>query len=276
MTTLFKKLLVAGATLAVSAFALVSFGQTSSVSATSCVAGTKYTDFKGSISGRDTLTIQTANGGKLCNDVNVNFASYIAPANYNGKGFKNNPTAIPQSQYYVKTVTLKKGTTGKTTVTVQVPDDCTNYQIDAYIGKIQTSITTSEGLVGTNAIKGAGRLFQKTKNDCSVPQVKACNTDTGVIEMVDKGKENVAPHTTNLDKCEKTEVCDTKTGDVVTVTKEEAKDARYAAADSDKCKDTPEEIPSTGPTEIISGIAGIGSVAGASSMYIRSRRALRR
>lgn len=274
MTSVFKKLLVAGVTLAVSAFALVSFGQTPSVSAASCTTGAKYTDFVGSYTGRDTMTIHTKDNKKLCNDVDVHFASFIAPANYNGKGFKNNPTAIPQSQYYLKTVTLKKGTTGKTTVTVKVPDDCTNYQIDAYVGKVQSEIKTSEGFIGTNAI--VGKLFQKLKSDCSVPQVKACNTTTGVIEMVDKGKENVAPHTTNFDKCEKTTVCDTTTGDKVTVTKEEAKDSKYADVNSDKCKDTPKEIPSTGPVEIISGIAGVGSVAGASSMYIRSRRALRR
>lgn len=344
-TSIVKKLALFGGIIALSAAALVSFGTTPQASATSCVKGDKYTDFTGSYSGRDTMTVETKNGVKLCNDVIVHFASFVAPDNYNGKGFKNNPTAIPQSQYYIRTVTLKKGTTGKTTVTVQVPNDCTNYQIDAYIGPVQTKITTSEGFINTNAI--VGKLFQKTKTDCTVPKVDACNTETGIVEKVEKGKENVAPHTTDLSKCKVT-VCDTTTGDIVTISKELAnsdknryvdKDSdkckkktcdtstgtivlvekgkentppystnfdkcdkvsvcdtsttpgkivtvtkdvansdknRYVDPGSDKCKDEPKEIPSTGPAEIISGITGVGALAGSTSMYIRSRRALRK
>ncbi len=307
MKSFIKKLAIVGSTLAFAAAILVSFGTATPAQATSCVDGKQYTDFKGSYSGRDTMTVETKNGGKLCNDVKVNFASFVAPANYNGKGFSKNPTAIPQSQFYNKTVTLKKGTTGKTTVTVQVPDACTNYQIDAYLGAVQTKITTSEGFIGTNAI--VGKLFQKLKDDCSVPKVQTCNTLTGAIVMVEKGKENTAPYSTDLekcqkvtvcdtstgaivtitkseskdpkyttdfDKCERATVCDTTTGDVVTVSKSDAKDPRYVDQNSDKCKDVPEEIPSTGPMEIVSGVAGIGSLAGASSMYFRSRRTLRR
>lgn len=338
------KLAVAGA-FAVASFAtFVSLSMPATVSATSCTKGDKYTDFTGSYSGRDTMTIQTKNGALLCNDVKVNFSSFIAPANYNGNGFKNNPTAIPQSLYYNRVVTLKKGTNGKTTQTISVPDDCTNYQIDAYVGPVQTNITTSEGLVGTNAI--VGKLFQKLKEDCTVPKVDACNTETGVIEKVEKGKENVAPHTSDLSKCQKVTVCDSKTGNIVTITKHEADSDtdRYVDKDSDKCKvqacntetnvveyvekgkqdvaphtsnldkctkvkrcdtttgtivtitkdvadsdtnryvdensdkckepETPPEVPSTGPTEVISGIAGVGSLAGAGSMYLKSRRTL--
>jgi len=314
MVSLFKKLALFSGLLAASAAMLVSFGTSTTAEATSCTKGSKYTDFVGSYSGRDTMTIHTKNNIKLCNDVDVHFASFIAPDNYNGKGFKNNPTAIPQSQYYIKTVTLKKGTTGTTTVTVNVPNDCTNYQIDAYIGPVQTKITTSEGFIGTNAI--VGKLFQKTKNDCSVPQVKACNMNTGQYEMVEKGKENTPPYTTNTDYCEKVTVCNTDTGKIEKdITKQQAKDPKYADvndaacnpptkvtvcdtsttpgkvvtinkdvadadteryvdANDDACKTTPEEIPSTGPVEIISSVAGMGSLAGAGSMYIKSRRTL--
>ncbi len=346
MTTSFlKKIALLGGAITLAAIGFVSFGDTS-VQAASCTKGSKYTDFTGSYSGRDTMTVQTKGGKLLCNDVDVNFASFVAPDNYNGKGFANNPTAIPQSQYYVKTITLKKGTNGKTTHTVKVPDACTNYQIDAYIGPIQTKITTSEGLVGTNAI--VGKLFQRTKDDCSVPRVtvcdtktgtivtidkdkaeadkdryvdkdsdkckvKACNTKTGLYEMVqrgkentppystdfskckvetcdtstgtvvkvDKGQENTPPYSTNLDKCKTVKVCDTSTvpGKVVTVTKDVAKSDtdRFVDPDSDKCKEKePEEIPSTGPAEIISSVAGVGSLAGAGAMYLKSRRTLYR
>lgn len=309
-TSLFKKVALLGAFVAVGAAAFVSFGSAPAVSAESCTKGSKYTDFVGSYSGRDTMTIHTKDNVKLCNDVDVHFASFVAPDNYNGKGFKNNPTAIPQSQYYIRTVTLKKGTTGKTTVTVQVPNDCTNYQIDAYIGPIQTKITTSEGFIGTNAI--VGKLFQRTKTDCTVPKVETCDTSTGMIVKVEKGKENTAPYSTDLSKCKLT-VCDTQTKGVVTINKHEAlsNPSRYVDKNDDRCKDkvtvcdthtksvvtitkeaaeadtkryvakddeacNPTEIPSTGPVEILSGITGVGALAGSTSMYIRSRRALRK
>lgn len=304
---LFSGLLVAGAAL------LVSFGGSSTAEATSCVTGSKYTDFTGYVTGKDTLTVHTKDNIKLCNDVNVHFASFVIHNDYNGEGFSKNPTALPQTQYYIRTVTLKKGTTGLTTVKVQIPDECTNYQIDAYIGPVQTEIKTSEGFIGTNAI--TSKLYQKTKDDCSVPQVKACNMNTGLYEMVDKGKENTPPYTQNFDYCEKVTVCNTETGKIEKdITKQEAKDPKYAdvndeacnppakvtvcdtsttpgkvvtidkaVADADKgryvdandaaCK-TPEEIPSTGPVEIISTVAGMGSLAGAGSMYIKSRRTL--
>lgn len=160
----FNKLMLMGVlTVAALATAVVS-GVAQPASAADCTTGSKYTDFDGSRSGRDTMTVWTKSNKKLCNDVKVNFASFKIHNTYNGKGFKNNPTALPQSQYYVKTVTLKKGTNGKTTVTVKVPDECTDYQIDAYIGPVQTKITTNEGLVGTNAIVYG--LFQRTKDNC--------------------------------------------------------------------------------------------------------------
>lgn len=345
MKTIIKRLIAIGLPLLVSAVALAYFSPSATTQAASCVKGDKYTDFTGYVTGKDTLTVETKGGKKLCNDVKVNFASFVIHNDYNGKGFANNPTALPQTQYYLKTVTVKKGTTGKTTVTVSVPDACTNYQIDAYIGKVQTKITTSEGLVGTNAI--AAKLFQKTKTDCSLPKVDACNTTTGKVEKVEAGKENTPPHTSDLSKCDDVTVCDTKTGTIVTITKYTAdsdknryvdKDSdkckvetcdtstgtivlvekgkentppysttldkcrdvtvcdaetgdivtiskdkanqnpdRYVDQTSDKCKDTPEvpeEIPSTGPAEIISGVMGLGSLAGAGSMYLRSRRTL--
>ena len=96
----------------------------------------------------------------------------------------------------------------------------------------------------------------------------------------EKGKENTPPYSTNFDKCDKVSVCDTSTtpGKIVTVTKDVANSDknRYVDPGSDKCKDEPKEIPSTGPAEIISGITGVGALAGSTSMYIRSRRALRK
>lgn len=311
--SLFKKLALFGGLFVAGAAMLVSLGTSTTAEATSCVKGTKYTDFTGYVTGKDTLTVYTKGNVKLCNDVDVHFVSFVIHNDYDGKGFSKNPTALPQTQYYIKTVTLKKGTDGKTTATVKIPDECTNYQIDAYIGKVQTEIKTSEGFIGTNAI--TSKLYQKTKSDCSVPQVKACNMNTGQYDMVEKGKENTPPYTQNFDYCEKVTVCNTDTGKIEKdITKQQAKDpkyadandaacnppekvtvcdtsttpgtvvtinkevadadtSRYVAANDAACK-TPETIPSTGPVEIISSVAGMGSLAGAGSMYIKSRRTL--
>ncbi len=55
-----KKLLsvIAGFAIAIAAIAVVN-GAGSPVSATSCTDGSKYTDFEGSYSGRDTMTVWT-------------------------------------------------------------------------------------------------------------------------------------------------------------------------------------------------------------------------
>lgn len=314
--SLFKKLALFGGIFVTGAAMLVSLAGSTTAEATSCVKGTSYADFKGTVVSKDTITVQTKDGGKLCNDVQVNFSSFKAPLAYDGKGFSNNPTAIPQYKYANKTVTLKKGTNGKTTVTIAIPDECTPYQIDAYLGPVQDKILTSKGLNVNGRVGIVGKLYDKTKTDCTPPeQVKACNMNIGLYEMVDKGKENTPPYTTNTDYCEKVTVCNTKTGEIEKdITKQEAKDLKYAdandeacnppakttvcdtsttpgkvvtinkdvadadteryvAANDDACKTT-EVIPSTGPVEIISSVAGMGSLAGAGSMYIKSRRTL--
>lgn len=340
--------LLVGAIVALTGVAVLS--NSTSVQAASCVTGSKNGDFTGTRNGStDTITIWTKDNVKLCNDVSVNFTTFkVDNPNYNGQPFKDNPTAIPQSFFANQTVVLKKGTNGKVTVKMDVPDACTAYQIDAYVGPVQTSVTTSGGLVGPKAI--VGKLFDKTKTDCSVPQVKACNTNTGVIGMVDKDKADTDPYTTdlskckvkacntetgvislvdkskantspyttdlskcqvkvcntntgvvdtvnkedadkspytdNMDKCEKIMVCVLNTGKTDMVTKDDAKDtSKYGGVNDDACnpptpetpttpKETPNEIPSTGPVEIVSGIVGAGSVAGAATTYVRSRRNL--
>lgn len=164
-----KKLfaLLAGFVVTAAAVAVFS-GAADPVSAASCVNGTKYTDFDGSRSG-NTLTVWPKK--KLCKDAKVNFTSFkVLNKNYNGKPFKNNPTALPQESAWNKTVTLKKGSTSKVSVTLPVPDPCYPYQIDAYVGPVQTKITTSAGLVGTTAI--VAKLFDKTKTNCNPPVVK--------------------------------------------------------------------------------------------------------
>lgn len=86
-----------------------------------------------------------------------------------------------------------------------------------------------------------------TGKDCAPEKVKACNTKTGIVEDVDKGKENTPPHTTDLSKCDKPEpepemvkACNTKTGVIEDVEKGKENTAPYTT-DFSKCdKPTPE------------------------------------
>lgn len=339
--------IIAGFIVAAAAMVVVS-GTGTPVAAESCTNGAKYTDFTGSYSGRDTMTVSTKDNKKLCKDVTVNFASFTIRNTYNGKGFKNNPTALPQSQFYNKTVTLKKGTNGKTTVKVEVPNACTDYQIDAYIGPVQTEITTNEGFIGTNAIVSA--LFQRTKTDCSV-KVKVCNPANGEIITVDekeaskykpvgdvactsfpvcdfasKSVKTIKGYqfdstkmskNVNAAECQpepnKVRVCNPANGQIIEVKESDAskykpvgdeacedldvcvldtgktgtikgyqydsskysKDVNDAACTPGKGGETPEVIAETGPVEVVSAFLGTGSLAGAATAYVRSRRALR-
>lgn len=80
-------------------------------------------------------------------------------------------------------------------------------------------------------------------------KTEACNTDTGVIEEVERGKENTPPYTTDLTKCEDEE-------------------------EPTPTPEAPEELPTTGPEDILNGLVGAGSLVGASLYYIASRRSL--
>ena len=286
------------------------------VSATSCVNGTSYKDFYGSRTGSDTLTVWPK--APLCKDANVNFTTFeVLNKNYNGQPFSQNPTAIPQASYWNKTVTLKKGSASKVTVKMTIPNACTPYQIDAYVGPVQTKITTSAGLVNTTAI--VGKIFDKTKNDCTPPakMVKVCNPATGQIITV---KETDASKYKPVgdDACKSIKVCDLKTGKIVTIKgyqfdsskhskdlnnpackpapnkinvcviatgevieiDENTFDANTQTKDLTKCDtpetpETPEELPSTGPVEALSALFGTGALAGTTTAYVRSRRALK-
>ncbi len=185
--------------------------------AAECTNGTKYTDFDGSYSGRDTMTVWPKQ--PLCKDANVNFSSFTINNDYNGQGFSNNPTALPQTLFYNKTVTLKKGTTSKITVKVSVPDACKDYQIDAYIGPVQQKITTSAGLADTTAI--VGKAFQRLQKDCSPKTVKVCNPATGQIITVPESEADKYKPVGDV-ACKSVKVCDPKTGKIVTVKQSEA------------------------------------------------------
>lgn len=107
--------------------------------------------------------------------------------------------------------------------------------------------------------------------------VRVCEISTGNIITVDESKQhdsNYAPE--GSEKC-KIKVCDTSNNTVVTIDKSvyEADKERYTT-DLERCNTpvTPptKEIPSTGPTEIVMGMMGAGSLAGAGYYWRASRR----
>lgn len=226
--------LIAGFAFVIAAVVAITNSKTDPVFAASCVNGTVYTDFDGSRSGNDTLTVWPKK--PLCKDAKVNFTTFkVLNKNYNGQPFKNNPTAIPQASYWNKTVTLKKGSTSKVTVKMSIPDACTPYQIDAYVGPVQTKVTTSAGLVNTTAI--VAKLFNKTKTNCSPPVVKmvqVCDPKTGKIITVKESEASKYKPVGDIACKPPVKVCDPKTDKIITVP---AKDAsKYKPVGDIACK----------------------------------------
>lgn len=271
MKSLVKKFLVA-IVLTIAGLGLSATVQPTEASAGSCVAGKDRGDFKGEWLSNSTVNVKTRSGGNLCKDTVIYVSSYTMPADYDGGEFFGNSTAYPQYKFATKAVTLKGGTNGDTTVTIAVPDECTNYQVDAYVGP-EVTVVGEKGHMG-RTIKA--KIVQKTKDDCTpeAVRVKTCDTTTMQIVEVDKGKENVSPYSTDLSKCKSVKVCDTKTGQIVVVTENESKDARYSDIESEKCKDqpkTPDTLPQTGPAETLLAALPFGAITAASTYYIRKR-----
>ena len=85
-------------------------------------------------------------------------------------------------------------------------------------------------------------------DECQPEKVKACNTKTGVIEDVDKGKENTPPHTTDMSKCKKIEACNTQTGEIEMVLPGQANTPPYTT-DLEECDEPEPEMVEACNTE---------------------------
>lgn len=140
-----------------------------------CVDGTDRTNLSATLGDRGSVTVGTVGNKPLCDNLTLNFSSYSLPDGYNGQGFVNNSTAIPQTQFANTTVSFTKGSTDPITVKVPTPDACKPTQIDLYYGANQTSITTSEGLVGTDAI--VGKIYNGT-GTCATTSVQKTTPPT--------------------------------------------------------------------------------------------------
>lgn len=114
--------------------------------------------------------------------------------------------------------------------------------------------------------------------DSAKCKVKVCDASTGTIKLVpkeDAGKYEPA----DSDKCVKIEVCVKGSGDTTmkTITKDQFDSSKHST-NADDCKapvvTPPVTLPSTGPGEIIGGIAGVSSLSYGGYSYLRSRRNL--
>jgi hypothetical protein len=123
----------------------------------------------------DQISVHTLNDQPLCNDISLDFSSYVMPSNYNGQGFylsydQNNPannipnpTAFPQTIYDNQALDLSAGTDGSATLTINLPDSCNNTQVDLYYAPEVTNIGPSGN--GTSNIISA--IYPST-GDCQI------------------------------------------------------------------------------------------------------------
>lgn len=100
-------------------------------------------------------------------------------------------------------------------------------------------------------------------------------TNRGVVTTKNGTKHDKATVTVEKE-CEETpeepkpemvEVCDTETGKIVTVSKDEADDERYAPVDDAACE-VPTELPETGMSGLVQ-VLGVGSVVAAAAYLVR-------
>jgi hypothetical protein len=118
------------------------------------------------------VTVQTVNDAPLCNNVSIDFSSYIMPAYYNGQPFFTtydqnnpannvaNPTAFPQTIYDNQSATLSAGTDGLTTLNVNLPNSCNNVQVDVYYAPEQTVI----GAQGNGTSNIASQIYPSAES----------------------------------------------------------------------------------------------------------------
>lgn len=211
-----------------------------------CIDGTVNKNYSGRWISKDTVHFKTLNDRPLCEDVTIFVSSYVMPDNYNGAPFFGNPTAYPQTQFASKKVVVKKGTNAENTVTIAVPNECKNAQMDAYIGP-EIKVVGADGHQGRNI---ASKVVRKSKENCN-PQEKAvevCDAKTGKIIIV---KESEAHNYLPKDdpackpKVFTVEVCDPKTGKIISVKESEAHN--YLPKGHEACKPKVEVCdPATG------------------------------
>ncbi len=167
--------------------------------------------------------------------------------------------SIANNEWTLTLPTLKVGEKRNFTITAKVPTYKT--------GSIKNTVC-----VKTPTIPGDEDGCNDATVDVTEPnKVLVCNPETGEIISVakaDEGKYKPA----NSPECEDIKVCILATKALDTIKKSEFDETKHTT-DLSKCK-AGEVLPSTGPTDIIMGITGMGSLAGAGYYWRSSRKQL--
>jgi len=127
-----------------------------------CVDGRDRTKLSWVFNKPNDVTVSVKNNAPLCEAIDMYFSSYTLPDNYNGEGFRNNPTATPQTEYAHTKFTLKKGVNEPVNVVVDRPDECKHIQTDVYYPPIIRTVGPS----GHPDIL-IGKIFSKTVDECA-------------------------------------------------------------------------------------------------------------
>lgn len=166
--------------------------------------------------------------------------------------------------------------------------DSSKYSKNLEDCKKVTVCDTTTGKIVT-VTKGEAQNDKYSTDLSKCEKVEVCDTTTGKVVTVTAPEAKNDKYTTDMSQCEKVEVCDTTTGEKVTVLPSQIDNDRYTK-DMSKCTpvapvtpetpatpapETPAELPHTGIADGISGLLGLGALAGAGSYYRASRRALK-
>lgn len=114
------------------------------------------------------------------------------------------------------------------------------------------------------------------------PLTTVCDIDSGEVTTVSQSQAADSQYTTDISQCDEVRVCDTDSGDVISVPRAEQADYGSETADACHVKDVntdedevvPEELPTTGPLDAISGITGVGALTISGYYYIISKRSI--
>jgi len=145
--------------------------------------------------------------------------------------------------------------------------------------------------VNTGNLNGSTRAFVQfeAKLKCDVPEtpakIQVCDLTSKQIITIDEKAYDASKHSRDLSKCKEVppiKVCELSTKKVIKINENDFDENKYTR-DLSKCEvvpttpvtsETPEVIPATGPVAIIAQMIGLGSLAAASTAYIRSRKLL--
>lgn len=123
----------------------------------------------------------------------------------------------------------------------------------------------------------------KNLDDCKVEEKKitVCRLSDKQIVIIKESEFDSSKHSKNLNDCKtveegKLKVCRLSDKTVVTIKESEFDSSKYSK-DLNDCaeEETPTEIPSTGPAELIGSLAGTSALGYGAYTYAASRRALR-